>query len=1077
MNKKNWFKKYKSEIIIFTFFILISIVWTYPLIFKLNSIFIGGHGDSSGTIWYTWWFKKAWKDNISNLFCPIIATPFGHDYSNTIPYHFTDTLVFIFSNIFGEISSYNIILFLGFPFSAITMYFLIHYFTKNKIISMISGLIYSLCPYHYLRIQGHILLSLIGWIPLYFLFLFKFDEKKTFKSAITWGFVFSFLFLMSYYYGFFTILLTILFFMLKILYSIVKEKKVGISFSYSLKVFLAGFVFVLIVLPHLLPLFTAIKKEPTDFTRELIQLETYSARIWEYFIPSVGNPFFNKIVSNFVFSHLHGSNLMESTLYLGYVSIIFGIIGIYFLYFSKNKVKSDDNSNLIQKNKNFLLFYLTILLIFSVIISLDPIVNIGSKEIKFPSYYLFKLIPIFRVYTRFYPFILMSLIVIASIGMSKILEKIKSVKYKVIFAMVVILFIIFEFINFPPFNVTDLSKTPDVYKWIKEQPGDFIIVEYPLTSREHIENSIYSFYQFRHQKRMFNGIYLHTYADEIRKIVDDLREPSDIDLLRFYGIKYVIAHDNQPEHAEYKLHNLEKLDLINQFEGATVYDTGIKILKEEIFPAKDIYWVEGDIYSLSEILRFEDFDSEDIILISEIVEDSSIKFIEKVSKIIVPVEIIFKPQKYGAFYNDNGKTKSVMLTNKSYFIPIDVANLGTVKWPKESESPVLLHYRWYGLDKGQEIKYDSEKNKDYKECLSCLMKNYSENIIYEGEKIELPKSISPKDYRTIQAIVKTPTTPGDYILEFDLIDEGLTRFSKQGVPPLLRFVKIVSSEQEEEIIPIELSKELKRNLYKKYFNYVSEPFEFNIPLEGKYEFFIGSIWSEYTDSIIFKIDDGNWQHFYFDELSEFDELFEVQNEEKIKNKEKIKITDIQLSKGKHTITFKNVNLSFNNNYLGTRFVEFVYNLGTNLSTASDKVEHPEVSNQIKSVENYSQQKNTETYNRASYAEDDNQIEYSKISSSEYVVDVNANKPFFLIFNKPFQMKWEAYIEGKKLDNKLCNRDYGTAWFIDKIGNYNIKIKYLKTGHFEPPIIFSFCFFILFGLLSIFGKYIPFLNKQ
>ncbi|GAH35832.1 unnamed protein product, partial [marine sediment metagenome] len=138
-SKKNWIKTYKSEIIIFTFFILISIIWTYPLIFKLNSIFIGGHGDSSATIWSIWWFKEVWKDNISNLFCPITAAPFGHDFSDAIPYQFTDTLFFIFSSIFGEISAYNIILFLSYPLSAITMYFLVHYFTKNKLVSMISG--------------------------------------------------------------------------------------------------------------------------------------------------------------------------------------------------------------------------------------------------------------------------------------------------------------------------------------------------------------------------------------------------------------------------------------------------------------------------------------------------------------------------------------------------------------------------------------------------------------------------------------------------------------------------------------------------------------------------------------------------------------------------------------------------------------------------------------------------------------------------------------------------------------------------------------------------------------------------
>jgi len=123
------------------------------------------------------------------------------------------------------------------------------------------------------------------------------------------------------------------------------------------------------------------------------------------------------------------------------VPIIFALIGIYYLYFKKNKIEFMRNSNIIENrrkndrnklkksskiinNKNFLVFFLIVLFVFSVIVSLDPTMNIFGREIKFPSYYLFKLIPIFRVYTRFYPFILMSLIVIASIGMSKILEKI-----------------------------------------------------------------------------------------------------------------------------------------------------------------------------------------------------------------------------------------------------------------------------------------------------------------------------------------------------------------------------------------------------------------------------------------------------------------------------------------------------------------------------------------------------------------------------------------------------------------------------------------------------------------------------
>jgi len=100
--------------------------------------------------------------------------------------------------------------------------------------------------------------------------------------------------------------------------------------------------------------------------------------------------------------------------------------------------------------------------------------------------------------------------------------------------------IIFEFWNYPPLKVIDVSRVPAAYYWIKGQPGDFTIAEYPLDIEG--PNELYKFFQTIHQKKIINGTTPGTYAHQVAQSATRLSEHTTTGLLRQMGVKFVLVH-------------------------------------------------------------------------------------------------------------------------------------------------------------------------------------------------------------------------------------------------------------------------------------------------------------------------------------------------------------------------------------------------------------------------------------------------------------------------------------------------------------------------------------------------------
>ncbi len=564
-----------------------------------------------------WWFKYAYLNHISPHLNSITASPFGVDYSYSPP-----LLVNFFgkwlSILINETFAYNFILLLTFLLSTVTMYFLVHYFTKNRLASLIASFIYAFSPYHFAHAFCHIPQANIQWMPLYVLTLFKLDEKRTYGNALFCAFIFSLNVFSDYEYGYFMAVFTIAFLAWKGWFGLRRKSKVQSpkskvnqkdSLLHTCKVMLVAVVVTLaIILPltsHFLP---NIFVTPERYVRPFRDLTSNSARPLGYLLPSQDNPFFGKFTKRFIKSPFYGGHPTEHTLYLGWVGIVLSIVavrewrrknreqvrkweservsgnqrlsGYQVIRLSgkkKNRLPITDHRS--RKAVSFFLFAGIVALIFSH----SPYTKIGNFRILFPSYFMYKILPMFRCYARFGIVVMLCVSVLAGIGLAFILEKIRNTKKRRIFLSVVLLLVFIEFASTLPAPMVNAVDPPPVYEWLSKQEGDFTIVEYPLET-----DYEYLFWQRIHQKRLVNGAQPGTYADEVRKEIVDILKPKTPGILSYLGARYVIFHPDKylksedvPVIGEVPDVGKQKgLKLVKTFEEARVYE----VIAEPIKP-------------------------------------------------------------------------------------------------------------------------------------------------------------------------------------------------------------------------------------------------------------------------------------------------------------------------------------------------------------------------------------------------------------------------------------------------------------------------------------------------------------
>ncbi|MFC1753749.1 hypothetical protein ACFL96_10220 [Thermoproteota archaeon] len=528
-----------------------------------------------------------------------VSAPWGTDFSH-VPYGFLWMVIYRwFPIITNELFAYNFVLLSSFVLSGFFMYLLAYFITKNHLASFISGLIYSFCPYHFQRSWEHFSLAQIQWIPLYLLALFKLQKDFNWKSILLFVVASSFILQMEINYvlivGICTFFYFVFIFLRNVSLNLLSHKRNVHSFVNELSVeiksffkfFLSGIVVILINFTFIWSVVRAlfISPEASAATADLGQrsfhyLFSQSARFLNYIIPSSSNPFLGGLARSLEGSIFYGRSPIEQTLYLGWIPIILSFVAW------KTKSKTLGSSDSKQKIPFFVGLF-GFLAISGFLFSLPPTFGFGSFKIYSPSFFMYKFLPMFRAYARFGLLVICSISVLAGVGFHFFCKRFKSNRVVAFFSIVIISIILFEFNNVPPVRITDLSNPPQVYAWLAEQEGDFIVAEYPLGDPSPGETYVeldYLLYQRYHRKRLLNGVLPDTQAHSIVQQVFKIADRNTPKILRSLEVRYAIVHLDRYRDGT----NKKAVDIVGELPDMS-RSKGLKLIKK--FGDDEIYQV------------------------------------------------------------------------------------------------------------------------------------------------------------------------------------------------------------------------------------------------------------------------------------------------------------------------------------------------------------------------------------------------------------------------------------------------------------------------------------------------------
>jgi len=310
------------------------------------------------------------------------------------------------------------------------------------------------------------------------------------------------------------------------------------------------------------------------YNRPFEDLFDQSARPLSYLLPAVVHPVFGSFTEQFAGTELYGSSFTEHTLYLGWVTLI-----LAFIAFRRRKSVADPN-------ERFYIGFFAALTLAAWLFSQPPWWKIGNLKIYMPAFFIHQVLPAFRAYCRFGIVVMFAVSVLAGFGLKFLLESRKSRKSKAGLTVLCCGLLLFEFWNYPPFKVIDLSRIPQAYYWLKDQPKDTVIAEYPLD--QDAPNEMYRLYQATHEKKMINYTVPGTYANKVGHTVAKLSDPGTAERLKWLGVKYVLVHKGEYLKTELtedkvelgKISNNPGLKFVKDFPAENCPDAGIRCVRE-----------------------------------------------------------------------------------------------------------------------------------------------------------------------------------------------------------------------------------------------------------------------------------------------------------------------------------------------------------------------------------------------------------------------------------------------------------------------------------------------------------------
>ena len=489
------FNDTKLHFAVILIFIGLTVIMTWPVSANFHSEIAGqGTGDPEHMLWRFWMLKFSLENGLNPFDTNLIFYPDGIN----ILHHniFPTTLAYFLQSIFDVKLTWNIIWFSSFVLGGYGCFLLSRKLTGNFIASIISGIIFTFSTYHFAHGLVQIGLTLIFWIPIFVLFLYKTTQSKSLVNPILAGGILFLVTTSHFYYSYYMIIFTIIF----LSFNYLRRDKLT-SQQYLKNTLIFVMVAILLISLIIIPSLGSISE---SYKHRDISEHSFNSLSIEYlFVPTPMHTIHSStdylIPKSFyeTFQLQYNPTALDWYVYLGFCSIILSALAIYWNW-----------------RKTLIQFWCIIAGVF-VLLSLGPELKIFVELTGIPlPYQLLYQIPgldFFRAPARFIIIAVLATAIFSAFAINGIFTKFNLKPSKqVILGCSLGLIILLE-LSVIPFPTSELN-VHEIYDVIANDNRNIAILEAPIGGYGDIgmySNEAYQYYQTIHEKPIIAGFEVH----------------------------------------------------------------------------------------------------------------------------------------------------------------------------------------------------------------------------------------------------------------------------------------------------------------------------------------------------------------------------------------------------------------------------------------------------------------------------------------------------------------------------------------------------------------------------------------
>ena len=471
----------------FVSYLVLTLVFTYPLVLHIGDSVMWGSPDLWHTMWNMWWVKQSLTSGGNLYFSNIMLYPTGVPVTFQ-PFSFINSIpAILLQQVFGLVTTYNLLVLQSYLLSGLGMYFLVRYLTGQRTSAFLSGIVFMFSPQHEAQSFTHLNLMTQQWLPVYALFMIKMLRESKLRNSIYAATALFATAISDLHFLWFSIFLTVLF----LFYALWKERNLIWNRGFVRRLLLMVSLALIVTVATYWSVLTSALFSVTLSGAASIQTATrFSPDLLAFVVPGPLNSLLGPLTTS-IYAPIPVISQRVYYVYAGWTVIALSIFAV-----------------LTHRKKEVSFWALGGSVFF--LLSLGPVLHIEGlvTQIPLPYVYLFYGVPLFKDIRSPYRFdigLMMFLAVLVGYGFQKLTlivgtnRMFRILPSKQFVAILLSGLILAEFFIAPVPLVS--ARVPSYYDILKHDNSNYAVLEIPFDPPDHV----YLYYQTSHGRPLLNG--------------------------------------------------------------------------------------------------------------------------------------------------------------------------------------------------------------------------------------------------------------------------------------------------------------------------------------------------------------------------------------------------------------------------------------------------------------------------------------------------------------------------------------------------------------------------------------------